>query len=70
MTNKATFNFMDIFKQISSDVIDSYFEKITDLMRNSPSPFCALKIGHRYFKEQKIEASKKAELSIFAEKLE
>lgn len=37
-------------------------------MRTGTSPFLALKIGHRYFKEQRV--TKKAELSVFAEKLE
>ena len=37
-------------------------------MHNSSSPFLALKIGHRYFKEKNVE--KKGELPAIAEKLE
>lgn len=33
VSNKAIFNFMDIFKAISQDVIDSYFEKIVQVIR-------------------------------------
>ena len=67
ITNKAIFNFMDILKTNSEDVIEAYFERIVQSLRSGKSTFLALKIAHRFFKERKVTA--KESLPIFADML-
>ena len=59
---------MDLLKGSSDDIIESYFEKICDKMRNATTPFISIKIGNRFFKERKIQS--KDSLPVFANKFQ
>ena len=68
VTNAAIFNFMDIIKENSDELAESYFERIAQRMTSATSTFTCVKIGHRYFKERKVTS--KDALPIFADKLQ
>ena len=68
IANKSIFNFMDILKASTDEMVNAYFKKIVENMQSGKATFVSVKIAHRFFKERKV--TNKASLPALADSLE